>query len=302
MVHTDHRAEKERWAGVYGRGAGSYRRVAQFVHWGRRLVEHLPLHHGAHVLDVATGRGACLFPAARKIGLGGVAVGIDLSAPMAGETAAEASAEGLTNVRVLVMDAERLAFAQASFDAILAGFALFFLPRPRQAFAEMARVLKPGGAIGVTTPGPRPPVEPQGAAGLIWDLLETYRDKSPTLRLRMAVVQETYRQAQGLPWPDRQSMASWSWPSRSELEAVLAEAGFIYLEVHEEDADIVAADADEWWSWQWAHMPRSELELLEPEVLQQLKTDAFARLRAIARPDGIHGRSTARITLAHKPG
>lgn len=300
-MNTDQRAWKERWASVYGRGAESYRRVAQFVHWGHRLVEHLPLKPGVRVLDIATGRGACLFPAAGKVGPEGVAVGTDLAVPMARETAAEAAAEHLTNIRVLVMDAEQLAFPQESFDAILAGFALYFLPRPSKAFAEFARVLKPGGTIGVTTPGPRPPAEVQGTAGLIWDLLEAYRDKSSALSARMVDVREIYQRAQGLSWPDRQALGAWSWPRRGELETALAGVGFVHIEVHEEDVDIIAADADEWWSWQWAHMPRSELELLEPDLLEQLKADAFARLRAIAKPDGIHGRSTARITVARKP-
>jgi len=52
--------------------------------------------------------------------------------------------------RVLQMDAEQLAFEDASFDCMLCGFALFFFPNLEGAMSEVRRVLKPGGiAIGI---------------------------------------------------------------------------------------------------------------------------------------------------------
>jgi SAM-dependent methyltransferase len=49
------------------------------------------------------------------------------------------------------MDAAQLDFPDASFDAVLCGFALWFFPQPARALQEWFRVLKPGGRIGLTT-------------------------------------------------------------------------------------------------------------------------------------------------------
>ncbi len=62
--------QKRETAGVFSRGAATYDRVgpAFFSHFGRRLVELAQIPSGARVLDIATGRGAVLFPAAEAVG------------------------------------------------------------------------------------------------------------------------------------------------------------------------------------------------------------------------------------------
>ena len=64
-------------AAVYDRTGPSL-----FARWGARLVELMAPEPGAYVLDVATGRGAVLLPAAQRVGPSGRVVGIDLSAAM----------------------------------------------------------------------------------------------------------------------------------------------------------------------------------------------------------------------------
>ena len=75
-------------------------------------------HVGAHVLDIASGRGAVLFPVAERVGAGGEVVGIDLAEAMAHATREEAASRGL-KLRVNVMDAEELTFPDESFDCVL---------------------------------------------------------------------------------------------------------------------------------------------------------------------------------------
>ncbi len=301
----DVNAIKDRWTGVYGRGAPTYGRVRFFLHWGRRLVELADIPSGAKVLDVATGRGAILFPALEQVGPRGHVTGIDLAEPMVQETASETSRRGLTNVEVGHMDAEHLELPDASFDRVLSGFSLFFFPQIRQAFAEFARVLKPGGTLAlitggspVTTPGP----QDQGPSYWSYrELLRTYPHHSPRLREQEAELREVWQRAQGLAWTERQALGALSWPSRDDLEEVMHEAGLGDIRFVVEEADIVAADEEEWWLWQWSHMPRSELELLEPEILERFKADVFEKLRALKEPDGIHVLGRAMLTLANKP-
>ena len=59
---------KNRWAGVYSRGAPTYGGVEFFARGGLRLVSLAQIPSGAQVLDVGTGRGANLFPASEQAG------------------------------------------------------------------------------------------------------------------------------------------------------------------------------------------------------------------------------------------
>ena len=64
--------------------------------------------------------------------------------------AADLAARGIANASVQVGDAEALDFPAGSFDAVLAGFMIFFCPDPDRVLAEFARVLKPGGVVALT--------------------------------------------------------------------------------------------------------------------------------------------------------
>src|SRR5262249_36627294 len=74
--------------------------------------------------------------------------GIDISEPMLRKAHSRVAELGLTNVEGLaVMDAENLAFPDASFDVIVAQYVITTVPNPEAALDEFARVLKPGGEI-----------------------------------------------------------------------------------------------------------------------------------------------------------
>ncbi|MCI0476980.1 MAG: class I SAM-dependent methyltransferase, partial [Anaerolineales bacterium] len=128
-----------------------------FQRWGARLVELMDLRGGARVLDIATGRGAVLLPAAQLVGKSGRVVGVDLSSEMLRETEDTARQIGLDNFELQKMDAEHLEFRDEIFDAVTCAFSLFFLPALDLALREMRRVLKTGGKFGATTFGATPP-------------------------------------------------------------------------------------------------------------------------------------------------
>src|SRR5437899_8118891 len=100
-------------AQVFARSADGYQRISYFPPLGQRLVELAHIPAGARVLDVATGRGAILYPAAEKVGPSGEVVGIDISPGMVRETGAEITRRALKNVQLRQMDAEALDFPDA---------------------------------------------------------------------------------------------------------------------------------------------------------------------------------------------
>src|SRR3954469_24434352 len=97
---------------------------------------------GTRVLDVATGPGWVAAEAARR---GASVVGVDVAEAM---IARARSAHPELDFRRA--DAHDLPFADASFDAVVANFAIMHLSRPERAIAECARVLRPGGRLALT--------------------------------------------------------------------------------------------------------------------------------------------------------
>lgn len=300
MNETDDvRAIKNRWAEVYSRGAPTYGGVQFFARGGRRLVELAQIPRGASVLDVGTGRGANLFPASEQLGSDGRITGVDLADGMVRETRAEIQRRRLRIVDVHRMDAEHLAFMNGSFDRLLCGFVLYFLPQVHLAFAEFARVLKPGGVLAIT--GPDPLARDRADMSPVWDLLPTYAQKSDRLKRVQADNRDLWDRVQRKSWPERQAAGALSFPRQKDLEEVLQQTGFVDVKIVMEEAEIVATNEEEWWTWQWSHMPRSMLEQMEPAILQQFKDAVFEKLQSRKQPDGIHERVCYLFTLATLP-
>jgi ubiquinone/menaquinone biosynthesis C-methylase UbiE len=253
---------KQRVAALYSRVAADYRHEGPpfFAHVGRRLVELAGVGAGESVLDVATGRGAVLFPAAERVGLAGWAIGIDFAAGMVDQTREEISRRSLTNVKVLRMDAERLAFAAETFDTVLCSFAVFFFSDVSRALSEFRKVLRPGGtvAFGFSRRG-----DPRWS----WyeELLKEFGalDGLPALSGNPEIRRE------------------------GELVGALTAAGFDGAREIVEKTDFVIADEKTWWSSLWTHGSRRPLEQLDAGSLERFREACFEHLASIRQPSGL---------------
>ena len=108
----------------------------------------LALKPGQRVLDAGCGLGWDTIEFARAVGPSGEAVGIDLSAAMVEEATRRAEGLGLP-IRFATGDIMKLDFPDESFDACRTERCLIYVPDAGQAIAEMVRVTKPGGRIGI---------------------------------------------------------------------------------------------------------------------------------------------------------
>jgi SAM-dependent methyltransferase len=118
------------------------------------LVQLAGIGPGDVVLDVAAGYGEPGLPAARAVGPGGQVVCTDLSAEMLAVGRERAAAEGLGNLQFLECDAEELAFAEASFDAVLSRQGLQFLPDVAGVLARLHAFLTEHGRLAAAVWGP----------------------------------------------------------------------------------------------------------------------------------------------------
>ena len=112
---------------------------------GENLCEALDLRSGARVLDVAAGNGNATLAAARRWC---DVVSTDYVPALLERARLRASAEGL-QVQFEQADAENLPYADGRFDVVLSTFGVMFTPDQEQAAAELARVCRPGGRIGL---------------------------------------------------------------------------------------------------------------------------------------------------------
>jgi ubiquinone/menaquinone biosynthesis C-methylase UbiE len=139
----------ETWDAV----APAYRDTVRkhFYHYADEIIRLAELKSSDHVLDVACGPGTVALRVAAGVSQ---VEAIDFSPGMIAELNQSAKIEKLSNVTGQVMDAGQLDFADASFDVAFCVFGFMFFPDRHKSFAEIHRVLKPGGRLLMATWGP----------------------------------------------------------------------------------------------------------------------------------------------------
>lgn len=180
------------------------------------LLDAVGVAEGERVLDVATGPG---YVAAAAHTRGAEVTGIDISSEMIA-----LAARRHPGIRFLRGHAEDLPFEPAAFDALLASFAILHLGRPETAAAEFARVLAPGGRVGVT----------------VWD--------APSRARVLGVLVDAVAAAGATPPSDVPAGPDFfRFSDRDEMTALLAGAGLSDVEVETISFTHKLADTDELW-------------------------------------------------------
>ncbi|MGC4090283.1 MAG: class I SAM-dependent methyltransferase [Polyangiaceae bacterium] len=119
--------------------------------FSRRAIELVNPASDAHVVDVACGPGTLTLEVASRVA---AVEAIDFAASMIGCLEKTLAERKLGNVRAYVGDGQALPFVDAQFDAGFSMFGLMFFPDRPRGYAELLRVLKPGGRALISTWAP----------------------------------------------------------------------------------------------------------------------------------------------------
>ncbi len=257
-------------------------------YFGLRLVELAGVTEGALVLDVGTGGGASLYPAARIVGDHGQVTGIETCHSCQERTSSEINRCGITNAKVLFMNAENMTFADDSFDFVIAGMigwddcydfeSCEFKKRDRK-LEEILRVLKHGGRVGFT--------------GWIsqedgdW-MKESVRRCLPSGRFS----DEGNRPSV----PD-----AFSKETSTGWQRLLSSLGLKEIRVSEETGEFTYRDEEEWWREMLDAGWKNHVEKIEKGgLLDGLRDEAASLLQRHTDSKGVHFRRSAVFALGTK--
>jgi demethylmenaquinone methyltransferase / 2-methoxy-6-polyprenyl-1,4-benzoquinol methylase len=140
--------------GVFDSVAGNYDLMNDLMSagahrlWKRFTLSLTNLRPGQRALDVAGGTGDLAAGLARQVGERGLVILTDTNAAMLGHGRDRLTDDGLVgNIRYVQANAERLPFADNTFDCITIGFGLRNVTDKAAALQSMRRALKPGGQL-----------------------------------------------------------------------------------------------------------------------------------------------------------
>ena len=141
---------------------GSFAGVANPWQLGR-------LAPGERVLDLGSGAGTDSLVAAQMVGEHGYVTGIDMTPEMLAKARVAAAEMGAANVKFVESEAEQLPFADASFDVVISNGVIDLIPDKDAVFAEIFRVLTPGGRIQIADVTIQNPVSAEGRRNIdLW--------------------------------------------------------------------------------------------------------------------------------------
>jgi len=228
--------------------------LPEFRQFGRRLIELAAIRSGMWVLDVATGPGEPALTIARRVGPRGLVVGVDFSPTMLRRARARARAIGVRNAQFHEMDAERLTFADLTFDRVVCRFGLMIMPNAERALAEMHRVLVPGGRVALAVWSAQSKVN---TLGIVRRSLERH---------------DAFHPPPGAPDFFRFGKAG-------AMERALRAAGFRHVRSECMTAEWVFKGPEEFWdSMKRGPSLRRALATVSPAVRRAVKADVFRSL------------------------
>ena len=214
--------------GMWSAVAASWAEYADFTdarhaEIARTLLDLTSPQTGERVLELACGAGGLGLAAAFRVGLDGVVVLSDVAPEMTAIAAQRAAAAGAANVQTRLLDLERVAEPDGSYDVVLCRDGMQFAFDPAAAALEVHRLLRPGGRFAVAVWGPR---ERNPWLGLVFDAVAALL---------------------GRPVPPPGVPGPFSLSDPTALAALFRTAALADVHVRELNIPLHAPNFDQWW-------------------------------------------------------
>ena len=249
---------------LFDRLADRYDRVVPFfADFARQLVDILDSAPGTRLVDIGTGRGAVATVAAAR---GCVVTAIDAAPRMVALLTAEHP-----EIDARVMDAQDLDLPEGSFDIAAGAFVIHLVDDPARVLAELRRVVRPGGTIALTTPGP---CDDGGRWDAFHALVGTFEPRTIG--------------------PDRPG-------HRVDVLELLTAAGFVQIHTTTIETHLPVADPDTAWRFHMSHGFAGFVEALTPADAGELRERAMMELSRMHTTGGITLDRGAMVYLATDP-
>ncbi len=242
---------------------------------GKRLIDRLGVKEGARVLDVGCGTGRLAHWISERVGPTGSVAGLD---PLAERVQIARSRGG--SARFEVGQAEDLnAFANESFDFICMSSVFHWIDDKAKALAEVRRILRPGGLLGMTT-------VPQelARAGTLGLALEPLLSRAPYVGR-----------------VDRSMLTFAKGCTTTELTSVVIESGLDLLELHVMQRSRTHASASAFLDFIEASAFGTFLRPVPDDLRPSLRSELIASLDAQRGPDGVLMRGWGALLVASRP-
>ena len=267
----------------------------------RRLVDAAQVGPADRVLDVGTGTGVVALLAAARIAPEARVVGIDISEEMLATARAKAARlPQADRIELRRVDVQTLDVPDASFDVVLSLFAIQHLPDPAAAFAQMHRVLRPGGRLAVAL-GSGPPL--LSAAALrraverTFEAWRRWRGRELTapgflenLARRRLTVADAHHATHH--------------PGSVDLAGLVRNAGFTNIRTFWEGHATVLDTPEEFWDIQrtYSTLVRERLARASADEVRELREEVLTSGRRIlARGGRLRYRHAALFVTARRP-
>ena len=261
---------------LFNRTAKSYDQsgVEFFGPIGRRLVEFSELPVGGTVLDVGSGRGAALFPATEVVGEKGEVVGVDISEEMVGYALDSVRERGLENVTVTVGNGQRPEFEPGRFDAVIGSCSLFIWVKSADDVKPYRELLRQGGRFATAAPSFF------STAHGKWALFpEAVND------LLMPYMLQSLKQSSA--YDSQFANAGANWLATAEaIERTLLDAGFVDVDVVEEDLPVVVDSGKHWVDFTYTTGMRGMWERIEERERAEVVAEVSKRLDNLRDENG----------------
>ena len=262
---------KQQVAQIYDRRRETYDKGDFHPRLANTLIKYARIKPGEKILDIATGTGLVAIEAATIVGKTGKVIGVDISTGLLEVAKKKIALANLTNIELILADAETLKFPKNSFDLVLCCSALPLFPNVRDDLILWRSFLVYGGSIG----------------------LQVYAKTAAVAGVILQKVAKRY----GI-----ELIFSDLTGTKDRCYSLLQEAGFKNIEINSDQLGnyISLENAKKTWQGSLNHPLSSQLKQLSKERIERAKSEYFAELEALVTDKGIWNDMTVYYVLGSK--